>query len=159
MAKKINYSEGDCFSVPLRSGGFARGIISRMDGKGIVFGSFFGPLIENENDLAVDTNLQSGMEILKGQFGDPGMLENEWKRIGHVENWSRDSWPLPQFLRWENGDKKGILCTYDENSLLSISEDVVVISDIDVIDYPPDGLMGYGFVEIKLTKLLASSQH
>jgi len=154
MAKKINYTEGDCFAVPLREGGFARGIVVRMDGKGIVFGYFFGPLIEDLNGIEVDNSLQPGSEVLMGQFGDLGLLNGEWKIVGKILKWSREQWKMPPLVRWEVGDKNAFLSTYDDNSLEMVSEEAVSAADIDLGNYPADRLMGYGSVEIKLTKLL-----
>ena len=156
MANALSYSEGDCISIPLREGGYARGVIARMSGNGIIFGYFFGPFIAKENDLIVDESLVPGLEIIKGQFGDLGLLEREWKVIGHLKGWSREKWSMPKFLRWEEGETAGVLCTYDEESLDIVSEQSISISDIDVTQYPRDRLMGYGSVEIKLTKLLMS---
>lgn len=155
MAKKINYAEGDCFSVPLREGGFALGVVARMDAQGVVFGYFFGPKVDNV-ELLYPTSIEIDSHILKGQFGDLGLLNGDWKVIGEIPGWSRDSWIMPPCLRWEAGETKGILCTYDENTLEAIAEEEVLVSDIAVNDYPVDRLMGYGSVEIKLTKLLAA---
>ena len=83
------------------------------------------------------------------------LLENEWKVIGHLEGFDRKNWNMPKFLRWDEGEAKGVLCTYDEHSLEPILEDVISMDDIDAKSYPVDRLMGYGSVEIMLTKLLA----
>ncbi len=68
MAKSLNYSEGDCISIPLREGGYARGVVARMNGSGIIFGYFFGPFIENESDLAVYEGLVPGNEVLRASL-------------------------------------------------------------------------------------------
>lgn len=153
MSKNINYSIGDCFSIPLREGGFGRGVIVRMDGEGIVFSYFYGPLIEDANDLKIDSTITPGREVLVGQFGDLGLLNNEWEIIGHLKNWKSSEWDLPKFLRWEEGEDTGVICAYDD-TLELISEESVLISDHDVSRIPEDRLMGYGSVEIKLTKIL-----
>ncbi len=46
MARKLPYKEGDWFAVPLRDGGFALGVVARMDGKGAVIAYLFGPRSE-----------------------------------------------------------------------------------------------------------------
>ena len=58
-------------------------------------------------------------------------------------------------LRWEEGDKKGILCTYDEDSLEIKEEKEITMEGVSANDYLVDRLMGYGSVEIKLTRILA----
>jgi hypothetical protein len=155
MVKKINYSEGDCFSIPLREGGFARGVVARMNEEGIVFGYFFGPKIEEFTGLYVD-DLRPEQAILSGQFGDLGLLNEEWKVIGKVPDWSRGRWAMPSFLRFNEGVSTGFLSTYDEDSLKCINEKKIKLSEINVRDFPKDSVMGYGFVEIKLTKLLST---
>ena len=41
---KLPYSEGSVFLVPLRNGGYARGVVARATGEGKgLFGYFFGP--------------------------------------------------------------------------------------------------------------------
>jgi len=154
MGKKMNYSEGDCFSIPLREGGFARGVVARMDGNGIIFGYFFGPKIAEFSDVHVG-DLRSDKAIFTGQFGDLGLLNEEWKVIGRVADWSRERWPMPSFLRFESGASTGFLSEYDDESLKCIREQEVQLSRINVEDFPKDSVMGYGFVEMKLTKLLA----
>ncbi|MCI0527762.1 MAG: immunity 26/phosphotriesterase HocA family protein [Nitrospira sp.] len=82
--RKINYSEGTCFAAPLRKGGFARGVVARMDGQGIVFGYFFGPQLSSMEETQVTSELQSERAILCGRFGDLGLLKGEWKIIGAI---------------------------------------------------------------------------
>ncbi len=154
MGKKINYSEGDCFSIPLREGGFARGVVARMDGNGIIFSYYFGPKIAKCADIHVG-DLCPEQAVFYGQFGDLGLLNEEWKVIGRVPDWSRKKWPMPSFLRFDEGASTGFLSTYDEDSLECINEQEVELSRINVRDFSKDSVMGYGFVEIKLTKLLS----
>jgi immunity protein 26 of polymorphic toxin system len=156
VRKKINFSEGDCFSIPLRDGGFARGVVTRMDGKGGIFGYFFSPRIEKFTDISITKDLYPEKAIFAGQFGDLGLINGEWKVIGQVSEWSRTKWTMPSFfLRMEKGDPKGFLSAYDEDTLKCIGEQEVQISEIDIQEFPEDGLMGYGFVEIRLTKILS----
>ncbi len=154
MKKKINYAEGDCFSVPLRNGGFAVGVVARMDGGGGIFGYFFGPRFADVKQINV-LDLSPEDNILIGMCGDLGLIKNEWVVVGRIPNWSRQQWAMPKFIRGDKDDLKLILSTYDENSLDLISEIEVEASEISFLDYPPDRLMGYGAVEIRLTKLLS----
>jgi hypothetical protein len=52
MARKLPDSEGDGFAVPLRDGGYAIGVVARMDRKGSVLGYFFGPRYDEPPKLA-----------------------------------------------------------------------------------------------------------
>jgi len=155
VAKKVNYSEGDCFYIPLRNGGYARGVVARMNGNGIIFGYFFGPKINHSADVSIDDGLSPKQAILSGQFGDLGLLNGEWGVVGKMPNWSRNKWPMPPFLRVDTGNSVGVLSTYDENSLKFESEQEIDLSQVDVENTPRDRVMGYGSVEIKLTKILS----
>lgn len=152
MAKKLPYKEGTAFSVPLREGGYGLGVVARMAPKGkLVLGYFFGPRKETpEFDLG---GLQASDAVLVGRFGDLHLFDGKWKTLGQVPHWDRARWPLPLFLKRDP---------------LGCIPDRVVIYDEDALDKPgrwearaviphdliPDGLMGAGFVEIKLGILL-----
>lgn len=155
MSQKVNYSVGNCFLVPLRNGGFARGLISKMDGKGSVFGYFFGPKFKNESEVPVVGLNEVDAYILKGKFGDLGLIKEEWKLIGSIANWNSENYPLPKFLRLDNDGVTGYLSTYNNDTFDFEREVVVDISKISPKEYPIDRMMGYGSVEIKLTKLLS----
>jgi hypothetical protein len=154
MKKKINYREGDVFVLPLRSEGFARGLVARMNGGGIVFGCFFGPKLNGLADAMSRSDLQAGNAIFTCRFGDLGLLKQEWKVIGKLSGWSRDRWPLPPFLHVDQDGGAGFIRRYDEDSLKFISEERVALSRVSKTEFPEDGLFGYGAVEIILTRLL-----
>ena len=149
--KKINYREGSCFFVPLREGGFARGIVARCDGDGRLFAYFFGPkLAQPSDDFG---QLAPGDAVLCGLCGDRGLLEGEWPHEGVLDPWNRTSWPFPPLFREDESAGKAWLSHYDEDSLDFIREEAA--SPELRSEHPYDRLMGYGSVEIRLTKLLA----
>jgi hypothetical protein len=155
MPKKtaINYGEGTCFFVPLYGGGFARGVVARLDGSGRVFAYFFGPKLEEPSGGF--NSLKPRDALLAGRFGDPGLLSGEWPLAGTLEGWSRDDWPLPAFYRADVDAKKAWLSYYDEDTLNCISEVPTELEQEPF--YPYDRLMGCASVETRLTKLLATS--
>ncbi len=153
--RKINYSEGDCISVPLLNREFARGVIARMDGRGCIFGYFFPPSIEDSHNVKIDDFLSPGNNILLARVGDLGLLNSEWKVIGRIPDFRREVWKLPAGLRWDEGDSEGVECIFDEDTLETISEKPISIVGLDLTKELKDGLMGYGFLEIRLTKLLS----
>lgn len=153
-AKRLPYREGSVFLVPLRSGGFGRGVVARSGPRGkLLLGYFFGPKLEAEETSL--GGLRPEDAVLRLRFGDLGLFRGEWKVIGQVVPWSRADWPIPEFL-WS--DPLGV-----------IPDKVVVYTD-DEFDrgglgrqerretIPPglqrDSLSGSGAVEIKLSKLL-----
>lgn len=150
----LPYSEGTCFAVPLRDSGFAKGIVSRYDGEGIVAGFFFGP-----RHLALPTpvdfdSLHANGAMYVGRFGDLGLLNGEWPIVGTVVPWHRYDWSLPPMGRVEDVSRRGILSSYSDK-LVRISEIPCEIGELS--RYPPDVLSGYGAIEIKLTRLLSRS--
>src|SRR6476660_1809183 len=95
----LPYSEGSVFMVPLRKGGYARGVVARAsdEGKGI-FGYFFGPRIPSIEDVPLD-DLVPFNSITRIMFGDLGLINGSWPIVGRVPNWSRSQWSMPDFVR------------------------------------------------------------
>lgn len=153
MNTVLNYKEGTCFCVPLRSSGFARGIVARLNHKGVAFGYFFGPRLESSN-LASFDDLVSDDAILSGRFGDLGLLNGEWPILGCLTEWSRANWELPLFKSQSGIPNEVTLTAFDDDTLkpkLITSVNEATIGNLNVVK---DSMMGYGFVEIKLTRML-----
>ena len=142
------YGESDCFLVPLRSGGFARGVVARLSGDGIVFGYFFGPKFTTGESACLKSMPTPADAVLCGQFGDLGLLNGEWKVFAQIKPWREDEWPLPPFIR----ANAPIVSIYDDN-LRFIREQGVEVNSASA-KLPKDSVMGYGFVELRLTKLV-----
>lgn len=152
MSKTLPYRESTAFSVPLPSGGSALGVVGRMAPKGkLLLGYFFGPRKLNpEWDLQF---IDPAQAVLVGRFGDLYLVEGRWQTIGLMPGWERSEWKIPEFLK---RDPLGV-----------IPDSVVVYDDTDISvqsrwetrasipqGLAEDGLMGAGFVEKKLEKLL-----
>ncbi len=88
------------------------------------------------------------------QFGDLGIKKGEWQVIGSLKRWSRDEWPMPAFFRSCDGDAAGFLSFYDEDTLTFVREERVCVEESRRSNLPLDAVLGYGAVEIRLTKLL-----
>jgi len=157
MAKKgLPYKEGDWFGVPLRTGGYAVGLVARARRGGkILFGYFFGPRRERLPTAEELNRYSPGEAILHGRFGDLGLLNGEWPVLGQLGAWDRRAWPMPPLARIDEHAGKAWKVTYSE-------DDPSVVLDESPCDptsanrFSRDSLMGYGAVEIRLTKLLSS---
>jgi len=149
---KINYTEGSCIAVPLKNGGYSRGVIARMDKHGRVFGYFFGQPYINIPQLKDFVTLQAEDAIYIGRFGDLGLVNNEWPIIGEMENWCRSDWPLPPFIRVDTNANRAWISHYDDNNLSYIREEEVSPDRIN--EYPYDRFSGYVALQIHLSKLL-----
>ena len=152
-SSKRKHPEGTWFAVPLRDGGFCRGLMARTNGKGSAFGYFFGPKKATIEELPNVSDLHPKDAILLGQFGDLGLLNGEWKAFEKDTYWGRTDWPLPPFVRVNEETNTATKTTYNDN-LEIISEEPCDPSLANI--FPEDCLMGYGFVEITLTHLLIS---
>lgn len=150
--KKVNYAEGDCFAVPLRDSGFARGVVARMNGKGAIFGYFFGPRMALACEGEDFSTLVPDNAILLRDFGDLGLLNGKWTILGKMPEWNRDEWPMPPLIRVDETEGRAWLSHYDDSSFECLMEEEVDPSLVS--SYPQDGTSGYGAVEIRLTKLL-----
>ena len=150
-SSKRDFPEGTWFSVPLRNGGFAQGVVARTTGEGVVFGYFFGPKADSVEALAPRDDLTVSDAVLVGKFGDRGFIEGTWSKLSNDQNWSRSQWPMTPFIRVDEVAGSACLSTYDDDfNLLSDEPCDPTLAD----KHPRDSLMGYGSVEIKLTRLL-----
>lgn len=151
---KYDYEEGSVFFVPLRTGGFARGVVARCDGRGLVFGYFFGPRFASiPNDVEAN-QLKAGDAILIGKFGDIGLRKGEWPVVAKISTWQRESWPMPLFSSRAERDDYVALAEYDEDTFELKRVTTRPRSEVADEDFLVDRVMGYGSVEKKLTELL-----
>lgn len=146
MAAKRTLKEGTIFTVPLEPSGHALGVLARTNGKGKAFGYFFNPA----NDLS---RLNWNDSVLVARFGDHGLHTGRWKIVGHVENWRREEWPLPSFMREHDNPKLAYLTRYNDE-LEAVSEEIVSSELLDRKLLPVDSQYGSGVVEKLLSRIL-----
>lgn len=153
MSKNASTKEGTLFAVPLRTGGYALGVLARTGGQGVAFGYFFGPKLLDLKVIPRE-KLRADDALLSGRFGELGLTNGEWPVLGSLQEWSRTAWPMPLFLC--PGHKQGYvkLVQYGDDTLEPIRIDEVPMLGLDMTRFLPDEMMGYGFVEIRLTRLL-----
>ena len=149
----LPYTEGTLFFVPLRNGGYARGVVARAGREGkVLLGYFFGPQLPT-TEVAEFGDLDPSEAILCLRFGDLGLVNGEWPIWGRVPEWNRSEWPMPTFVRKDPlGRKKPVLVRYSDIDPSHVESES---STADDCKFAPDSMSGYGSVEIKLTKLLA----
>jgi hypothetical protein len=151
---KINYSEGDCFLVPLKNGGYARGVVARLNGKGKVCSFFFLPRYEHITDAIIDDYLTPANSLYVSFHSDSGFIvDNRWKVFGKISPWVRDDWHLPVF-GFTNTllDERGELRYYDDKTLEKINEETVSVEK--VANLPEDGAAGSGYIEGRLAIII-----
>lgn len=151
MLESLPYSEGTVFAVPLRNGGFARGIVARAAPEGaVLFGYFFGPKLPSLSDIDV-SGLNPEAAVAQMIFGDLGLINGEWRIICLLPEWNREAWRMPDFVRRDPVGKRAWRVRRSDNdpSMIDFEEPV----DYDT-KLPPNISSGYGAVELKLTKML-----
>ena len=149
---KLPYSEGSVFLVPLRNGGYARGVVARATPKGKgLFGYFFGPRLVSP-DNAVFDDLDPAKAVLQVRFGDLGLINGEWSIVGTLPDWDRSKWAMPDFVRRDPlGKRKPVLVRYSDTDPMRRETEYPLDDDSGLAT---DSLSGYGAVELRLTKLL-----
>jgi hypothetical protein len=148
----LPYSEGTVFLVPLRTGGYGRGVVARSRAEGkVLYGYFFGPRLPSA-DIADFRDINPDKAILRLRFGDLGLINGEWPIRGELSGWSRSQWPMSDFVRRDPlGRKAPVRVRYSDVDPNRIESESSIHDDAAL---PTDSLSGYGAVEIKLTKLL-----
>jgi hypothetical protein len=151
MVDLLPYAEGTVFTLPLREGGFARGIVARAAPEGaVLYGYFFGPKLSSAEGVQLD-DLQPDEAIAQMIFGDLGLLNGEWKILGSLPNWHHDDWPMPDFVRRDPVGKRAWRVRRSDTDPSKIDSEEPVAFETNL---PPNISSGYGAVEIKLTQLL-----
>lgn len=146
------YKEGDIFVVPLRTSGYAVGVIARVsaNNSGGLLGYFFGKKFESVPSKDVIDSLRPLDAIRVLIFGDLSLLNKEWFVIGSISNWDRKSWPMPDFVRKDDISKKAWRVRYAEDNLSKVISEQPEPFDSTL---GKDAAFGAGAIELLLTRL------
>src|SRR5262245_29429759 len=102
MPRRLPYSDGDTFAVPLREGGgFGVGVVARHDGRGGVIGYLFGHRFSEVPTLEAVAGLAPSDALRVMRFGDLGLTRGRWPILGRLDEWRPEDWPIPAFGRRE----------------------------------------------------------
>lgn len=147
VAGRARYQEGDWFAVPLRTDGFAVGVVARSSPKGVLLGYFFGPKRSGVPTTAEVQDLTPEAAAAVRKFGHLGLRDGKWPIIGRLPGWDRTSWPIPTMVRYEELTGRTLRVHYDpDDPNRVLSEEVVQPGTAE--QGPRDGLAGAGFMEI-----------
>ncbi len=150
--RKLPYKEGDWFAVPLSEGGYALGVVARMNNRGGLLAYFFGPRYDSVPTIEEARGKAPEDAVAITMVGDLGLLYGTWKVIGRIEPWGRDRWPLPVFGRYDEVFGLAWRIHYAEDLLHELCEERTTVEDARSL--PEDGLWGYAYAEIRLSRLL-----
>lgn len=147
----LPFLEGTLFLVPLRRGGFARGLVARSAPEGaLLFGYFFGPKVSSLVQMNTD-DMRPEFAIARLLFSDLGLVNGEWPIVGVVPNWRREDWAMPDFVRRDVIGRRAWLVRRSDADPSKIDEELPIVFDSS---HPENIASGYGSVELKLTKIL-----
>lgn len=151
--KFLGYAEGSWFALPLRTSGFAVGVVARMMPRGRVLCVYlFGPRRDSIPRLDELKGYRSEQALKCWRIGDLGLINGAWTVIGKHSTWCRELWPVPPFVRRSELATRAWRVTISDTNPNQVERE-------DPIPYDTNGmetysLYGYGAVEIRLTKLL-----
>jgi hypothetical protein len=92
--------------------------------------------------------------VLVRKFGHLGIVHGTWPLLGPVDGWKRRNWPTPVFVRYEELTGRSLHVFYDDNDPSRVLREKQVAPG-EAEQAPKDGLMGAGFTEAILTRLLS----
>jgi hypothetical protein len=151
---RARYGEGTAFVVPLRDQGVARGLVARSNPGGVLFGYFFGPRMAQPPLLQTFAELAPEGAVLVGKFGHLGLRGGAWPVLGPLPGWDRARWAMPPLVRYEELTGRTFHVFYDDGDPNQLLREERVQPGL-AEHGPKDVLMGAGYVEIRLTNLLA----
>jgi hypothetical protein len=155
--KRYRYNEGQWFAVPLRSEGFALGIIVRGSSrtKGGL-GYFFGPKHLEIPDEKETWKVNQQNAILVSWFSDWGIKIGRWPLIKSTRPFSKEDWPIPKFSQPITfPPDKAYIIEYDQNDTGEMNpRKITVINASEIVGLPVARLSGGGAIEIRLTDIL-----
>ena len=152
--KRIQAKSGSWFAVPLPAGGYAIGVVARASKSGILLGYFFGPRRGQVPNIDAVEALRASDAILVGMFGHLGIRGGTWPLIGQPDGWGAEDWPMPVFKRYEELTGRSFMVHYDEGDPSGLTGEQLIAPG-EEFDGPADGMMGAGFVEERLDRLLS----
>lgn len=153
--KKLPYSGGTLFAVPLREGGgYALGLVTRTaPGGKVLLVSLFDQRLDHVPDLAEVEQILPRRVLKSIRIGDLGLINGDWPIIGQLKGWDEAAWPMPAFIRRDPLSKRAWRTIYDPSDPGRVEQEEAVPFDSAGMDV--DALHGAGAVEILATKLLA----
>jgi hypothetical protein len=153
----ISYQEGTAFALPLRSGGYATGVVARITPRGgVALVYLFGPARKIPLSQSELVCLRPEDALLVARIGDLSLLDGTWKIIGQFPGWNREEWPMPPFVRREDITKKAWLVRYSDQDA-NLAEFEEPIDYPKVSEFDRDAVLGAGAAEIVMTKMLKTA--
>jgi len=96
--RRIRFSEGDVFLIPLNQGGFAAALIARRDVKGSgVLAYIFKRTVDEIQTFDMGCVVSREMVSDVVDVGVQSLRSGDWPIVGRLPSWNRSDWPVPVF--------------------------------------------------------------
>ena len=146
------FTEGTWFALPLRSRGFAVGVIARVASSGgIVLAYFFPKVWDHAPSMSDVKGLKPETAVRVLRVGDLSLVQGTWPVIGLDPAWRRGEWAVPEFIRRDDLSRRAWRVRYSDR-------DVNVVEFETPTEYETnlerDAVLGSGAAELVITKLL-----
>lgn len=144
--------EGTWFAVPLRSKGFAVGVVARRARRGgVILAYFFNKIWGQPPPLDEVRVLRPRDACRVLRVGDLGLVNGTWPVVARDPDWRRGEWPTPQFLRKDDLSRKAWVVQYSDHDVNVVELETPTSYDTNL---ERDAVWGAGAVEVVLTRSL-----
>jgi Immunity protein 26 len=133
MVKIAKPTEGDVIALDLDDGRYAVGILARVESfrprkpYGI-FVYFFGPYSSLASLELTQVYFSKHKAITRLHTSALGMYSGEWRHIGKIKDWDRNSWEFPDFYETEFFTGRSYRLRLDEKDLISHLTRIQILS-------------------------------
>jgi Immunity protein 26 len=94
--------EGTYFLLPVESGQFGVGLVTRAPRRGgVLLGYFFGPRRTTAPTREWLESRVPPQAVLVARFRDQALFRGEWKVLHTSDAFQREAWPVPAFHRFD----------------------------------------------------------
>jgi Immunity protein 26 len=117
---RVKSRNGDLFIVYNEGRRVGLGLIARGNNRPVRLGYFFPlELFDGAPDKA-NLSLNRKQSVLVRMFGDLEIVRGNWPIVGHLQDFTPETWPMPKFERFmsgSDGPNTRIITEYDEERL------------------------------------------
>jgi hypothetical protein len=149
---KIPSAEGTSFAVPLPTGGYGLGVVARRR-KNKMLAYFSAERCPSTPTLQAAAGLKAPDAVLVALVSVMAISEGKWPVIGHLKDWHREDWPIPDFHRYSDTLETYYRVHYSGDTLDERPSEVEMENDGGL---PSGGSFGYdaavAVLEMRLAK-------
>jgi hypothetical protein len=143
--KRAAIKDGTWFSLPMPMGGHAVGLVARRKGPKML-AYFFGPRHPGIPARQELRGLKAADAVMIARVATMGISEGDWPVLGRLDGWSRDDWPIPDFITYSELSGAYFRVSYPEGQFDGVPSETVIDRD----DELPEGSF-YGHVAAAIT--------